>query len=46
MAIAMALCVFNYLECSVTPTFRSRNRFYLQLHLHCPKMNKKEGVGS
>ena len=37
----MALPGFNYLECSVTPTFRSRNRFYLQLHLHCPKMNKK-----
>ena len=25
----------------MTPTFLSRKRFYLQLSLHCPKMNKK-----
>ena len=25
----------------VNPTFLSRNTFYLQLSLHCPKMNKK-----
>jgi len=41
MAIAIALPIFNDLECSVTPTFLSRNRFYLQLSPHCPKMNKK-----
>ena len=29
------------LKWSVTPTFLSRNTFYLQLSLHCPKMNKK-----
>ena len=29
------------LKSSVTPTFLSRNTFYLQLSLHCPKMNKK-----
>ena len=32
---------FNDLGRTVTPTFLSRNRFYLQLSLHCPKMNKK-----
>ena len=32
---------YNDLECSVTPTFLFRNRFYLQLSPHCPKMNKK-----
>ena len=29
------------LKSSVTPTFLSRNTLYLQLSLHCPKMNKK-----
>ena len=29
------------LKWSVTHTFLSRNTFYLQLSLHCPKMNKK-----
>ena len=41
MAIAIALLGFNDLGSSVTPTFLSRNRFYLQLFPHCPKMNKK-----
>ena len=41
MAIAIALLGFNDLERSVTPTFLFRNRFYLQLSTHCPKMNKK-----
>ena len=41
MAIAIALLGFNDLERSVTPTFLSRNRFYLQLSPRCPKMNKK-----
>ena len=41
MAIAIALVGFNDLGCSVTPTFLFRNRFYLQLPPHCPKMNKK-----
>ena len=41
MAIATALPGFNDLGRTVTPTFLSRNRFYLQLSLHCPKMNKK-----
>ena len=40
-AIAIALLGFNDLGCSVTPTFLFRNRFYLQLPSHCPKMNKK-----
>ena len=40
MAIAVALPRFNDLGRSVTPTFLSRNRFYLQLFPHCPKMNK------
>jgi len=40
MAIAIALPGFNDLGRSVTPTFLSRNRFYLQLFPHCPKMNK------
>jgi len=31
MAIAIALTGFNDLGSSVTPTFLSRNRFYLQL---------------
>ena len=41
MAIAIALLGFNDLGCSVTSTFLFRNRFYLQLYPHCPKMNKK-----
>jgi len=41
MAIAIALLGFNDLGRSVTPTFLSRNRFYLQLSTHFPKMNKK-----
>jgi len=41
MAIAIALPGFNDRGRSVTPTFLSRNRFYLQLFPHCPKMNKK-----
>ena len=41
MAIAIALLGFNDLRCSVTPTFLFRNRFYLQLSPHCPRMNKK-----
>ena len=41
MAIAIALRGFNDLEHSVTPTFLTRNRFYLQLSPHCPKMDKK-----
>ena len=40
MAIAIALIGFNDLGRSVTPTFLFRNRFYLQLSPHCPKMNK------
>ena len=41
MANAIAFPSFNDLGRTVTPTFLSRNRFYLQLSLHCPKMNKK-----
>ena len=41
MAIGTALFGFNDLGRSVTPTFLFRNRFYLQLSPHCPKMNKK-----
>jgi len=41
MAIAIALLGFNDLGHLVTPTFLSRNKFYLQLPPHCPKMNKK-----
>ena len=41
MAIAIALPGFNDLGRTVTPTFLSRKRFYLQLSLHCPKMTKK-----
>ena len=40
MAIAINVLGFNDLGCSVTPTFLFRNRFYLQLSPHCPKMNK------
>ena len=45
MAIAIALPAFNDPGCSVTPTFLSRNRFYLQLSPHCPRMNKKSMWG-
>ena len=38
MAIATG---FNDLGLSVTPSFLFRNRFYLQLSTHCPKMKKK-----
>ena len=41
MANVIAFPSFNDLGRTVTPTFLSRNRFYLQLSLHCPKMNKK-----
>ena len=41
IAIAIALLGFNDLGRSVTSTFLFRNRFYLQLSPHCPKMNKK-----
>ena len=41
MANAIAFPRFNDLGRTVTLTFLSRNRFYLQLSLHCPKMNKK-----
>jgi len=41
MAIAIALPGFNDLGRLVTPTFLSRNRFYLQLSPHCLKMNRK-----
>ena len=41
MAIAIALPGFSDLGHSVTPTFLFRNRFYIQLSPHYPKMNKK-----
>ena len=41
MAIGIALLGLNGLRRSVTPTFLFRNRFYLQLSPHCPKLNKK-----
>ena len=41
MAINIALLGFNDLIRSVTSTFISRNRFYLQLSPHWAKMNKK-----
>ena len=37
----MALLGFYDLGRSVTPTFLFRNRFYLQLSPHGPKINKK-----
>ena len=40
IAIDIALLGFNDLGRSVTTTFLFRNRFYLQLSQHCPKMNK------
>ena len=41
MAIAILLLGFNDLGSSVTPTFLFRNRFYIQLSPHYPKMKKK-----
>ena len=41
MAIVIALLEFSDLGCSVTPTCLFRNRFYLQVSPHYPKMNKK-----
>ena len=41
MAIDIALLGFNDIGRLVTPSFLFRNRFYLQLSPHCPKMNKK-----
>ena len=41
MAAVIALLEYNDLGRSVTPTYLFRNRFYLQLSTHCPKMNKK-----
>ena len=41
MATATALRGSNDLGRSWTPSFLSRNRFYLQLSTYCPKMNKK-----
>jgi len=41
MAVAIALPGFSGLGHSVTPTFLSRVRFYLQLSPNCPKLNKK-----
>ena len=36
------LCLeLTILDVRVSPTFLFRNRFYLQLSTHCPKMNKK-----
>ena len=45
MAIALALLGMNDLGRSVIPTFLFKNRFYLQLFPHCPKMNKKNQCG-
>ena len=44
MAIAIAFLGFNDLGRSVTPTFLFKNRFYLQLSPHCPKMNQKKSM--
>ena len=41
MAIVIAFLGFNDLGRSVTPTFLFRNKFYIQLSPHYPKMNKK-----
>jgi len=41
MAIAAALPEVNDLGRSVTPTFLSRDIFYSQSALQCPKINKK-----
>ena len=42
MAIITALLGFNDLGRSVTANFLFRNRFYLQLSPHCPKMKKNQ----
>ena len=44
MAVAIASHGFNDLGRSVTPTFLCRNRFYLQLSPHCPKLKKKKAM--
>ena len=41
MAIVIPLLGLNDLGSSVTPTFLLRNRFYIQLSPHYPKMTKK-----
>ena len=41
MAIVIPLLGFNDLGSLVTPTFLFRNRFYIQLSPHYPKMKKK-----
>ena len=41
MAIPIALLGFHDLGLWVTPIFLFKNRFYLQLSTHCPKMNEK-----
>ena len=41
MAIVIPLLGFNNLGHSVTPTFLFRNRIYIQLSPHYPKMYKK-----
>ena len=46
MAIAIALPRFDDLGRLVIPTFLLRNRFYVQLSPHCPKMNKKSMLES
>ena len=46
MTIATALLGFNGLGRSVTHTFLSRNKFYLQLSPHGLKMNKKSMLKS
>ena len=38
--MAYSIAIYS-LKWSVTPTFLSRNIFYLQLSPYCPKMNKK-----
>ena len=42
MAVAIVLLEFNDIGRSVTPYFSNQNRFYLQLFLYCPKMNKNK----
>ena len=46
MAIAAASPGYNYLGCSVTPTFLSRNRFYSQFISTLSKNEQKINVGS
>ena len=45
MAIPIALPGFGGLGRSVTPTFLSTIRFYVQLSPRCPKMNKNSMRG-